>query len=415
MNITALLQLPFRYRPWLPAHLRLIVSDLAGTTRQPAADDRQHLDAAIQWLCRAQDIRDQQPDRGGVSAGWSFEDGWLPSYPETSGYIVETLLAARDALQQPDLTDRAQRILDWELSLQNADGSYPGHFGEHSSQPVIFNTGQIIHGMIAGYQQLGRDDCLESAVRAGHWMRQQQDDDGCWRRSVHNGIPHTYNSRAAWAQLNAGLAAGDQALQHSAIANLDWALSQQTDSGWYQSNAFTTERPPFTHNIAYAIRGLLEGGLASGQQRFIDSAARAAHALIKVQRADGSLAGTYADQWQPQSSYCCLTGLAQTAIIWMRLARLPDQTGQADLNAAADRAIDYLKRNQRLNDKDPRVQGGIAGSSPIWGRYSMFEYPNWATKFHADALMMHMQQPVVPPPVNAASTAPETEAAPANA
>ena len=105
----------------------------------------------------------------------------------------------------------------------------------------------------------------------------------------------------------------------------------------------------------------------------------------------------------------------------MRLARLPnppgqpDQTSPADLNTAADRAIDYLKRNQRLSDKDLRVQGGIAGSSPIWGRYSMFEYPNWASKFFADALIMHMQQPVVPPPVTAANQAPEPQATPANA
>ena len=416
MNLTSLLQLPFRYRPWAPAHLRLIIADLAGTSRQPAASDHEHLAATIDWISRAQDIRDDQPDRGGVSAGWSFEDGWLPSYPETSGYIVETLLGARDALSQArpntDLTARAQRILDWELSLQNTDGSYPGHFGEHSSQPVIFNTGQIIHGMLAGHQQLGRDECLESAVRAGHWMRQQQDDDGCWRRSVHNGIPHTYNSRAAWAQLNAGIAADDQALQDSAIANLDWALSQQTDSGWYRSNAFTTERPPFTHNIAYAIRGLLEGGLASGQQRFIDSAARAAHALIKVQRPDGSLAGTYADNWQPQSRYCCLTGLAQTAIIWMRLAQLDsEKPNQATLNTAADHAIAYLKRNHRISDKDLRVRGGVAGSSPIWGRYSMFEYPNWAAKFFADALLMHMQQAVVPPPVTATTRTPKAATA----
>lgn len=416
MNITTLLKLPFRYSPWKPSHLRLILADIAGTSRQPAGSDHDHLSAAIDWLCRAQDIRDPHADRGGVSAGWSFEDGWLPSYPETSGYIVETLLAARDPLGQPglnsDLTSRAQRILDWELSLQSPDGAYPGHFGEQSSHPVIFNTGQIIHGMIAGYQQLGRADCLESAVRAGHWMRQQQDPDGCWRRSVHNGVPHTYNSRAAWAQLNAGIAAGDQALQDSAIANLDWALSQQTDSGWYQTNAFTLDKAPFTHNIAYAIRGLLEGGLASGQQRFVESASRAASALINAQRPDGSLAGTYADNWQPQSRYCCLTGLAQTAIIWMRLSRLnPDPAEQSALDAAADKAIAYLKRNHRIADKDLRVRGGIAGSSPIWGRYSMFEYPNWASKFFADALLMHMQQPVVPPPVSAAISNLETASA----
>ena len=408
MNIIKILQLPLRYQPWRPAHLRLISADLAGISRQPVGSDREHLEAAIQWLGRAQDIRDDQPDAGGVSAGWSFEDGWLPSYPETSGYIVETLLAATTVLNQPDLIKRAQRILDWELSLQNADGSYPGHFGEGSSRPVIFNTGQIMHGMLAGHQQLGRQDCLQSAVRAGHWMLEQQDDDGCWRRSVHNGIPHTYNSRAAWALLNTGIAAGDRQLQDGAITNLDWALSQQSDCGWYRSNAFTTEQAPFTHNIAYAIRGLLEGGIASRQQRFIDSAIHAAEALTRVQRADGSLAGTYADDWQPRSSYCCLTGLAQTAIIWKRLADNHDQPAMA---GAAERAINYLKRNHRIKDQDPRVRGGVAGSAPIWGRYSMFEYPNWAAKFFADALMVQIRPGAIPPPVRAATPSSETTTA----
>ena len=46
---------------------------------------------------------------------------------------------------------------------------------------------------------------------------------------------------------------------------------------------------------------------------------------------------------------------------------------------------------------DEAARGGIAGSSPIWGDYSRFEYPNWAAKFFADALMMDMQDCVIPP------------------
>ena len=404
MNPIKYLKLPLRYRPWRPTHLRLIIADLAGVSRQPPAQKHKHLEAIIHWLCCAQDIRDAQPDRGGVSAGWSFEDGWLPSYPETSGYIVETLLAAAEVLDRPELVQRAGRILDWELSLQNPDGSYPGHFGESGSQPVIFNTGQIIHGMMAGYHQLERRECLESAVRAAHWMHEQQDDDGCWRRSVHNGIPHTYNTRTAWAQLRAAQAAGDRVLRESAIANLDWARSQQTPSGWYCNNAFTIQAPPFTHNIAYAIRGSLEGGLAGGGERFVESALSAAQELMAVQRKDGWLAGTYDDNWVPKSRYCCLTGLAQAAIIWIRLAREREQPAMA---TAASRALDFLKRNHRVDDPDPRVQGGVAGSAPIWGRYSMFEYPNWAAKFFADALMMRMEHRTIPPIATTQNLEPE--------
>ena len=63
----------------------------------------------------------------------------------------------------------------------------------------------------------------------------------------------------------------------------------------------------------------------------------------------------------------------------------------------ARRALAYLKSNQRLEDRDRIVRGAIAGSKPIWGRYSMFEFPNWAAKFFADALMMDLKDMAVPP------------------
>src|SRR5271166_3149658 len=126
MNLRKLFAAPFRYQPWRPRHARLIGHDLVGRWTQPQYPHAQHLRAAIEWLCLAQDARNNMPDSGGVSAGWSFEDGWLPSYPETSGYIVETFLAAARVLDRPGLIDRAQRIIDWELSIQRADGAFPG-------------------------------------------------------------------------------------------------------------------------------------------------------------------------------------------------------------------------------------------------------------------------------------------------
>lgn len=393
MNFSKVLRAPLRYKPWRPLHLRLILGDLTGSSRQPEKDHKIHLEAAIAWLCRAQDVRNGQSDAGGVSAGWNFEDGWLPSYPETSGYIIETFVAAAEILNRPDLMDRAQRIIDWELSVQNSDGSFPGHFGESGSQPVIFNTGQIIHGMLVGYIHLNRKECLDAAVRAGHWMVACQDEDGCWRQSVHNGVPHTYNTRAAWALLRTGLIAEDRDLKQAAIRNLDWALIQQTESGWFTTNAFTPNTVPFTHTIAYALRGLLESGLVLGEEYYIASAEKAAMALAKAQWEDGWLAGTYADGWMPRARYCCLTGLAQTTIIWQRLRQTRDTR---ELQRCIDSALCYLKQHHRTTSGDQPEEGGIAGSAPIWGRYSMFEFPNWAAKFFVDALMMEMEDIAIP-------------------
>lgn len=393
-----LLSLPLRYRPWRPQHLRLIMADVFAQASQPVGDHNAHLTAAIDWLCRAQDLREGQADAGGVSAGWSFEDGWLPSYPETSGYIVETFLAASRVLDRPELVDRAGRILDWELSIQNDDGSFPGHFGEAGSQPVIFNTGQIMHGMVAGYLELGRDECLTAAVRAGHWMLGKQDTDGCWRRSVHNGIPHTYNTRAAWALLRAGMLSDEQALVGGAIKNMEWALSQATESGWFRQNAFVTDKAPFTHTIAYAMRGLLEGGILAGRDDFIQATVKAARALAAAQRADGGVDGAFADHWQQAGNYSCLTGVAQIALNWQRLRGIGIE---GDWQHSIDRALVFMKKNQRVTGSDDPANGSIAGSTPIWGAYSRFEYPNWATKFYADLLLMEMSDEIVPPVVAA--------------
>ena len=52
-----------------------------------------HVRAAVQWLCRAQDVSGD----GGVARSYSLvynpffkRRGWTPSYPETTGYIIPT-------------------------------------------------------------------------------------------------------------------------------------------------------------------------------------------------------------------------------------------------------------------------------------------------------------------------------------
>lgn len=393
MKPSTLIELPLRYKPWQGRHLRLVLQDMAGAARQPEHDHRTHLREAINWLCRAQDVRTRKPDAGGVAAGWSFEDGWLPGYPETTGYIIETFIAAAEYLGRPELVERAHRMIDWELSMQAADGAFPGHFGEAGSHPVIFNQGQIMHGLVAGYAMLKRQDCLEAGVRAGHWLVAQQDADGCYRKFEHNGVPHVYNTRAIWALAAMGGEANEPRFLEAARRNLEWALTQQTPSGWFATNAFVPGRAPFTHTIAYAIRGFIEVAVLLGEERYFQAAEKAARGLMAKQRSDGWLAGTYDDGWAPTASYACVTGIAQMALCWLRLAQVGGDKAYRD---AAWRAIAYVKRTQRLEDSDHVVRGAVPGSAPIWGAYSRFEFPNWAAKFFADALMMDMANVAVP-------------------
>ena len=68
-----------------------------------SVDLRRNLDATYKWLFRAQDAT---PDNG-VSAGLSLTEGWMHSYPETTGYIIPTFLALSKALNFDEPRNRA--------------------------------------------------------------------------------------------------------------------------------------------------------------------------------------------------------------------------------------------------------------------------------------------------------------------
>ena len=70
-----------------------------------------HLREAVQWLERAQDFGE---DRG-VSYGARFGQGFLPSYPETTGYIIPTFVELGRRFDDATYLDRARAMADWEI------------------------------------------------------------------------------------------------------------------------------------------------------------------------------------------------------------------------------------------------------------------------------------------------------------
>jgi len=101
---------------------------------------------------------------------------------------------------------------------------------------------------------------------------------------------------------------------------------------------------------------------------------------------DGRLPGRFDQNWRPTVQWSCLTGDCQLAINWARLHQI---TGEARYREAVGRILGFVKRTQRLDGK-PDERGGVKGSHPINGGYHPWQYPNWAAKFFADALMLEM-------------------------
>jgi uncharacterized protein YyaL (SSP411 family) len=348
--------------------------------RAQPAKTSSHLQAAVEWIYRAQDAT---PDRG-VSHSYVIGGGWLRSYPETTGYIIPTLLNINFLTGDSEARQRALEMADWELSARLESGAIPSLVDR---QPVVFDTGQVIFGWLRAYEVTGDVRYLEASTKAADWLIESQDPDGVWRKHGNPGTrsEHVYNVRTAWA-----LIALSQRINRSRYSDamrpfLHWVLAQETERGWFRRNCLTDNRRPLLHTIAYTAQGLLESGALLGDAQYIEASRRTAEELLKHVGSDGRMPGRFDDHWHPAAGWACLTGMAQASIVWQRLDRLDHKTRYSD---AVRRVHMFLKRTQDLKTKNPGIRGGIRGSFPVNGRYLRYKVPNWAAKFYIDALLL---------------------------
>lgn len=356
----------------------LAARDLLGI-RPQTADPEAHLRAAEEWLKRAHD----QGADDGVSYGYSLMGGWRPSYRETSGYIATTFFNLARHRNDPGYRERALRICRWLLSVQNQDGSFSN--SRYGDAGIVFDTGQDLFGLVGAFKETGEAVFKEGALRAAHWLLNIADDQNRWTRNEHLGTPHVYNTRTAWAVLCMNQVEYSAERERVARANLDWAMSEQQPSGFFDECAFKRGLPPFTHTIAYATRGLLESGELLKDHRYIDAAQRCADATLKHVQEDGFLPGQITIDGKAAASYCCLTGNCQFAIVW---AKLFDRTGNEEYRRTVIRAMDYVMHCQDIHTANLKVRGAIKGSQPIWGKYAPLSFPNWPAKFFVDAMLL---------------------------
>ncbi len=341
------------------------------------------LDAAIAWLVRTNDAT----GRNGSSKGFSLLHGWLPAYPETTGYVIGTLLEyGRRQGGRPDLIERAVQMGDWEKAVQEPDGGImEGHVLTTPRRSVVFNTGMALHGWVDLIEN-GCPGYDEAAERAAGFLTKNLRSDGTWHsRFEYAGIAHTYNARVAWAMIRWARYAGDERVKDAARRQLDWTCSCQAVNGWFANCTFRPGTTPSTHAIAYTLRGLLESSRLVGEERWLGAVRRSAEALEPMIAGDGWLRANFHEDWRPASLHACLTGTVQMGGVWLRLHQ---ETGERRWLFAGLKAVEQAAGRQERTHWPP-VRGAIAGSFPVFGRYAPFQYPNWSTKFLADGLMVY--------------------------
>jgi len=347
---------------------------------------RRAIQAAISWLCRAQDWSLSKD--GGVAHSYSLaKQSWLPSYPETTGYIVPSFLQCADFLQNEALRGRAKAMLDWLLSIQFAEGGFQG--GTITARPVVpvaFNTGQIVLGLASGVACFGAD-YRPALIRAADWLARVQDEDGGWRQFrspfTRSGV-QAYDLHIAWGLFEAARVEPTRGYEEAALKHVSWALQYQHSNGWFEHCCLDDPLNPLTHTLGYALRGLIEAYRFTMRRDLLDAACKTGDGLLSALGPDGFLAGRLDRDWHSATTWNCLTGTAQVACCWLLLYQMTNRPAYRD---AAYRANAYLRRTIQYSGH-PDIVGGVKGSFPITGSYLPYGYPNWACKFFIDANLL---------------------------
>jgi len=143
-------------------------ADLLGVSLRPTKGNEIHCKAAMDWLCAAQDATAD----GGVSAGYNvLTKTWEASYPETTGYIIPTFFDFFHATGHDEYRQRALKMADWEISVQMDNGAFQsGTLDTSPQKPAVFNTGQVLFGLVRTYKETGEEKYRKAAEKAANWL-----------------------------------------------------------------------------------------------------------------------------------------------------------------------------------------------------------------------------------------------------
>src|SRR5438309_502486 len=233
--------------------------------------------------------------------------------------------------------------------------------GQRNSNPTpaIFNTGQVLLGWAALYKRTRDDKFLRAGRRAAQWLVEMQESNGGWVRgnsAFADSGTTTYNVKAAWGLAEFARVASDEPALAAAVRNAEYATAKQLPNGWFADCCLTDASRPLLHTIAYTMQGLLGIGQITGRKDFIDAAARTADSLRNLMDEEGFIPGRIDRNMAGTVDWACLTGTAQTSIVWSQLFRL---SGERKYAEAVPRANTYLMARHDIASADPAIRGGL--------------------------------------------------------
>ncbi len=359
-------------------------------------------ESSIDWLLDSFKINE-----GAGSSGWESRyfhplRGWSLPYPETTGYILVTLydLLNKEKYRNDEIKSYINSSISWLLGLQLDSGAFPGGHGRYkddfrlnsidyifrrkrNSIPSLFNTGQILRGLVRAFKENQSKNIFLAIERAVKFLGDSINEDGSWKKDAYAGeFSPAYFSYIAKPLIDASKIINEKKYIRSSMKSLNKIiLSSNNLDLFIQSMSFPGDKIIHTHTLCYTLHGILECYNYLDEKminKSLDLSKKIIDDILKYYDEKQFVPGGIHNDLKPDWTYSCLTGNCQLGLI---LIELDEITGQNSYISYAKAMIDYTVKHQASN-------GSIPGSYPIYGKYMSFRRPNWAIKYFIDLFLM---------------------------
>ena len=305
---------------------------------------------------------------------------WSKPYPETTGYLIPTLIQLEKQLGV-NTNKYVESCMHWlAKEVQHADGAFPSLYADNT-RPSLFNSAQIALGFHAYAEK--SDQYKAEELKLTEWLAEHIRKGGKGIHYKGDFVP-TYYSRVVWPGLLLGLKHDHEVLMEG-CKKLLRTLLQRIDKTYFLLKAGFQGDIAYTHTVAYTVRGLMESALLLVDSSLLDLCKQQIDTQIQVMQSNNlNLAGRYGPGWKGDYSFRCLTGEWQWIIIFLKAVNLFNDKS-------------YLNLSRQLIEKMPwsgffYPEGAVPGSWPPWGSYMRMKAPNWAAKFALDALLLYKKE-----------------------
>ena len=345
------------------------MSELGGQQKLEAA-----LKSNLKWIAKSFEVNGLK----GSSGKRTVYGQWGPPYPETTGYLIPTLLKCSP--YNDSLREIALAQLSFIRSIQNQDGSF--YQLVENKAPIIFDTAQIVIGLIALCPEVLKfEEIAEVTKEAVIWMHEQLTEEGLFleHNYVENYNP-AYYARIAWA-MSQGEAIFFSKITKKTKKLISRIADLQNADLMFAYAGFSAEEIPYTHTIAYTLRGLWECALYTNNKKLMHKVTDSLTRLSETLLSEGTAAGRYDAHWHGDYSFICSTGNAQLALLYLLVYERLLKKKFLQVVPLLLKPLLAGQRRLSLN------KGAVPSSLPIWGPYQKWSFTNWTQKFYADALV----------------------------